>query len=94
MNKLLQSLLPRINQHFILTNTDGTHMSRKDISEYLGVSYSRGCRLLREALDDRAFAEFKMGPHVKFVANPYAVYENPEPAPILTAIFKSRGAGA
>ncbi|MEK5396010.1 hypothetical protein [Paenibacillus sp. FSL K6-2859] len=90
MNTLLGSLLPRINQHFILTNTDGTHMSRRDISEYLGLSYSHACRLLREALDDRAFAEFKMGPHVKFIANPYAVHENPEPAPILTAVFKGR----
>lgn len=90
MNTLLASLLPRINQHFILTNTDGTPMSRKDVSEYLGVSYSHGCKLLREAFDDRAFAEFKMGPHVKFIANPYSVYENPEPDPILIAIFKGR----
>lgn len=89
MNKHLLSLRPCVNRYYILANPDGTDMSRRDISEYLNVSYSRGCRIVRSMLDNRVLAEFKVGPHTKFIANPFEIYENAEPGPSLTAIFKA-----
>lgn len=89
MNKHLQSLQPCINRHFLLVNPDGSDMSRRDISEYLNVSYGHGCRIVRSMLDSRVLAEFKVGPYTKFIANPFAIDENAEPGPTLTAVFKA-----
>lgn len=92
MSKLLHALRPRIDGNLFLKNPDGTNMSRRDVCEYLGLSYSYGCKLLRETLDARSMAECKVGPLTMFVANPYDVYENPNPSPTLISIFKSGGA--
>lgn len=90
MSKLLQRIRPRINQNFFIVNPDGTNMSRKDISEHLGLSYGYGCKLLRDALDNREIAESKLGPHTMFIANPFVLCDNPQVSSTLTAIFKGR----
>lgn len=86
---LLQTLNGCINRdHYLLTNEDGSHMDRKDIANYLGVSYGYGCSLVRKMIDQRALAQFSVGPHTKFAANPFMVDANPTPDQTLVSIFK------
>lgn len=93
MSKLLERIRPHINRDFFFVNPDGTRMSRKDIGEHLGVSYSYGCKLLRDALSNREIAESKLGPHTLFIANPFVLYSSPQVTPTLTSIFKGRCVG-
>lgn len=90
MSNLLQRIRPYINQDYIIVNPDGTKMSRRDISEHLGLSYSYGCKLLRGALGNWEIAESKLGPHTMFIANPFVLCDNPQATPTLTALFKGR----
>lgn len=88
--QLLHRLDKRINRdHYLLTNEDGSHMDRKDIANYLGVSYGYGCRLVRRLLDQRALAQFNVGPYTKFATNPFLVDAAPTPDPVIVSIFKS-----
>ena len=88
---LLQALRATVDANFFISNPDGSAMSRKEISEYLGVSYGYACKLLREAFDRRDIAEFKVGTNAFFIANPFRLYDNPTVSPTLTLVFKNRG---